>query len=56
MIKLILGIIKGYKVSLPLHDGQQIPWLGSGGFGSLQLRAGHCGGRQEMTPCCQIMF
>ena len=44
-------LIIEYRVSLPLHDGQQMPWLGSGGFGSVQFRAGHCGGRQEMTPC-----
>ena len=36
---------------LPLQDGQQMPRLGSGGFGSVQLRAGHCGGRHETTPC-----
>lgn len=29
-----------------------MPRLGSGGFGSVQFNAGHCGGRHETTPCC----
>jgi hypothetical protein len=38
---------------LPLHDGQQMPLLGSGGFGSVQLRVGQWGGRHVTTPCCK---
>ena len=36
---------------IPLQEGQQMPLLGSGGFGSVQFKAGHCGGRHETTPC-----
>ena len=37
-------------MTVPLQVGQQIPRLGSGGFGSVQFKVGHVGGRQVTTP------
>ena len=41
---------------LPLQVGQQIPRVGSGGFGSVQFKVGHVGGRQVTTPRCKKYY
>ena len=44
---------RNFSDFLPLQVGQQIPRVGSGGFGSVQFKVGHVGGRQVTTPRCK---